>query len=366
MDTSNRSKLPVVRWTGSTNGEIGRQHGSMLRTRVHETWSFYKSVFHAIGADNAELVRLAGVVRSAVLAFDARYVEEMEGIATGAGLEAWEIVCLNARTEILVSLRGKVVNECTSIAGLGVLAQNWDWDEFLETQLVVADIQLPSHRLLTVTEPGMLAKTGVSSAGVGTALNVLGLRPATIGVPIHVLLRAALDAPSFDAAIETLSAAPRGTSSHIFVAAADGRASMVEFAGDVVEPISAKRVDVHTNHYLGCGLAQHPKLGFPDEAAADTCSRARYRRAVQLLADKDINTVDDAKKAFKSVLADRSEAQEWPICRKMKSSSRDSLSNALGRVGTVCTVVLDLHESRLFVTPGNPIDHPDFIEVSFD
>jgi len=337
-----------------------------------------------------DVAGFAAEARAAIEAFDPRYTEELDAIARGAELEPWEITCLNARTEILVALRGRrpttadaaekkeeeaspitISTECTSLADreVGVLAQNWDWDEFLEEQLVIAEIvkTTDSTSLVTVTEPGMLAKTGLSSAGVGTALNVLGLQPEKMGVPVHVLLRAALDASSFDDAVRKLVGAPRGTSSHIYLCSSKQEAAMVEFAGDVVEVIpQTDRVGVHTNHYVGLngGLSRDPVLGFPDDGA-DTCSRGRFVRATDLVrglfgerATVDA-TVDATVAAFRRILADREGT--WPICREWRAkdpATGDALSSALGRLGTVCTVVLDLGAGRLLASPGHPLDHP--------
>lgn len=358
-----RAGLAVVRLRGSSS-EIGHQHGQVLRERVRATWAFYKSVFESIGVSETELRHVAALARTAIQAFDDRYAVEMDAIAAGAGLEPWEIMCLNARTEVLVRLRGRTA-ECTSIFDTkqAVLAQNWDWDEFLEKQIFMADIELEDgHRILTMTEPGMLAKAGMSSAGVGTTLNALGLDPESVGVPIHVLLRAALDAPSFDVALERLMTAPRGTSAHILLGSADGRHAVVEFAGRIVEVVPARgRFALHTNHYLGCGLSDHPILGFPASGPADSCSRGRLQRATMLVAQladtEHANVVD----AIVEILHDSQGA--WPICRPMRKATTDSLSSALGRVGTVCTVIMDLAGCRLLATRGNPFDNPDLIEL---
>lgn len=364
MDGS--SGLPVVRLRGSSR-EIGFQHGQVLRERVRATWAFYKSVFESIGASETELKHVAALASKAVRDFDERYAVEMEAIAEAAGLDPWEIVCLNARTEVLVRLRGRTA-ECTSIFDTkeALLAQNWDWDEFLEKQVFIADVELEDgHRLLTMTEPGMLAKTGMSSAGVGTTLNALGFNPESVGVPIHVLLRAALEAPSFDVALERLMTAPRGTSAHILLGSADGRHAVVEFAGRIVEVVPSRgRFALHTNHYLGCGLSGHPVLGFPAGGPADSCSRGRFQRAKQLVEQLEGTDRTNIVDAIVDILRDSQGV--WPICRPMKKVTTDSLSGALGRVGTVCTVIMDLAGRRLLATRGNPFDHPDLFELRFD
>ncbi|KAJ8599146.1 hypothetical protein CTAYLR_008306 [Chrysophaeum taylorii] len=342
--------VPYVKFAG-TAAEVGRQHGELLRGRVVATWRIYQRIFERLGATEEWLREFAATIREKILEFDETYVVEMDHIALAAGLEAWEILCLNARTEVLLAKAGiHAPAECTSIFSLGALGQNWDWDEGLERQIVVAEIERDGHRLVTVTEPGMLGKIGLSSAGVGTTLNALSLAPKKFGVPIHVLLRAALDAPSFDAAVDKLMAAPRGTSSHILLGSADGRSVRIEFAGNGVELIKpSASYEVHTNHYLG----------LVDDGGSP-CSFARYARAMELANHLPSTTLEDALRGIWNVLLD--EAGTWPICRpwrKTTSSSAGALATALGRVGTVCSVVMDLRGRRLWVTRGSPIDHPD-------
>lgn len=59
------------------------------------------------------------------------YVEEMKGVAQGAGKEYADILALNVRTEIAF---GAFSDGCTAVAmrsgdgGRSLLGQNWDWD----------------------------------------------------------------------------------------------------------------------------------------------------------------------------------------------------------------------------------------------
>jgi isopenicillin-N N-acyltransferase-like protein len=67
-------------------------------------------------------------------------------------------------------------NECTSLfcPTNGILAQNWDWDKTLESLMFVQKITRPDrHQLIQLTEPGILGKIGMNSAGLGVCLNIL-------------------------------------------------------------------------------------------------------------------------------------------------------------------------------------------------
>jgi isopenicillin-N N-acyltransferase-like protein len=57
-----------------------------------------------------------------------QYVQEMEGVAEGAGVTYVDILALNVRTEIAFG------DGCTALSwkgkgeGKSILGQNWDWD----------------------------------------------------------------------------------------------------------------------------------------------------------------------------------------------------------------------------------------------
>ena len=366
-------KLPMIRIDGDDARSIGLCHGKKLRDRVRRTWKWYKTLFESIGANTKLLKKQAAHFQNVIREFDERYADEIEGIAEGCGLEPYAIYCLNARTEISLQLlqsSSDVPSECTSAFSpkTCVLAQNWDWDETLENLAVISEIHTKSkrHAILTMHEPGMLAKTGFNSKGIGVCLNALHIpkdwkNGDLNGVPVHVLLRAILDRTSYDD-VRTLllKRAKIGTSAHVLLGCKDGRYDMIEFAGNVVDFIRATKNEMvlHTNHYLGCkSLAYHSRCGFPGDVSADSSSTtARFCRGKKLIGEKMKHVAN--VHAMKSLLRD--DVGKFPICREMiKSTSKSGgLASALGRIGTVCCVVMDLKSLTMHVTRGSPIRNP--------
>ena len=243
------------------------------------------------------------------------------------------------------------------------------------------------HSFLTVAEPGMLGKIGMSSAGVGCLLNAIDcgkhLRESNLplleGVPIHILLRSTLDASSYDIALSQIEeCVPNNTSSHIFLASADGESALIEFAGCGVCDIDRSDVQrdqdsgnvfrVHTNHYLKTDLASHSVHGFP-KGAEMTSSRSRYLRAMELvkeIARQDTtedspSKTDDAVRLAKRILGDDKGALGdgvYPICMPFTLKSLgNSGFGRMGKTGTVCTVVMDLANHTMHLTRGSPLEH---------
>ena len=59
--------------------------------------------------------------------------------------------------------------------GHTLLAQNWDWHpDQRDAMVLLTTTDESGHRVLALTEAGMLAKTGLNSAGVGLCVNMLG------------------------------------------------------------------------------------------------------------------------------------------------------------------------------------------------
>jgi isopenicillin-N N-acyltransferase-like protein len=187
-------------------------------------------------------------------------VEEIEGIAAGAGQDALELLAINARTELLApgpaaecSVVGRVAD------GRVELAQTWDWHPDLAPARVVVTTAAPDRPwFTTVTEAGILAKLGVGANGLACALNFLGcsVDGGLGGVPIHILLRVLLDrCEGATAALALLLGAQVTASSCVTVAAAEP-GGVALFAVEL-SPGGAGLVWpdddgllVHTNHFL--------------------------------------------------------------------------------------------------------------------
>src|SRR5512134_918470 len=234
--------FPVVEVSGGAF-ERGRMHGELGRDRVERSLANYARLFEYYGMPWDEAQRRGAPYRDVVGGFDAGLLEEMEGIARGAGRPFSEILALNARTEVLppTFLTGADAGECTAIAvtpagsatGGTLLAQNWDWVGAQREALIVLRIpESDAPACLTLTEAGMLAKIGLNAGGVGVCLNILRsvFDGTQAGVPVHVLLRALLKRKSVRDAIEFCSTLAFGGSSNILMADRGGEVASLEFS----------------------------------------------------------------------------------------------------------------------------------------
>ncbi len=244
----------------ATAGDRGRAFGVAQRDAIACTVGTYRRMLDGVD------LRAAGTAVAPVL--EPHHVEELEGMAAGAGQDLLELIAINARTELLAGA------ECSVVGKLGgELAQTWDWHPDLASACVVWTVP---GAFTTVTEAGILAKLGLNEHGVAVALNLL-TSPADGelgGVPIHVLLRQILErAESVAEALELLCGAATTASSAVTVADPHALAC-VELSPEgptVIRP-GADGWLVHTNHFL-----TRP----PGDDEED--SRARHDRLNQLV-----------------------------------------------------------------------------------
>ncbi|MGE0484580.1 MAG: C45 family autoproteolytic acyltransferase/hydrolase [Gammaproteobacteria bacterium] len=247
--------FPVLELAGDAHAR-GLACGHHFAARIAAAWRFYsEQVFTLSAIDAATIRQRATRVRELVGDFEPAYCTEIEAMAMGAGLEPWQLYCLNARTEIL----NATVGECTALyfARGGVLGQTWDWLEPLEDLAVITrSVHADGRRVLAFCEPGMLAKIGLNDAGLGVCLNFLVAPHSLDGVPVHVVLRAVLDSPDLDSARNAIARSGHGKASNFLIGDAVGHGASIEIAGDETAELAAvDGVLAHTNHCVAPRLA---------------------------------------------------------------------------------------------------------------
>jgi isopenicillin-N N-acyltransferase like protein len=117
-----------VRCTGAPY-EIGLKHGDAAKSQVHGSIAFYKSLFQRVAGLSWPEVHTEALKFMPLLNQDEwiPYVQEMRGVADGAGVSFEDVLALNVRTEIAY---GMFKDGCTALSWKeeerSFLAQNWD------------------------------------------------------------------------------------------------------------------------------------------------------------------------------------------------------------------------------------------------
>jgi len=341
-----------------TSYQRGRQYGRRAAARVRLSVQAYQQTFaHYAGWDWPTVRREAAWFEAPIGEFMPAYLEELRGIADGAGLDLADVLAINVRTEVMYAAKARqapttarLPAECSAFACVPaprqtdpvLIGQNWDWLLHSAQTLVVLEVrQDEGPDFVTVVEAGLLAKTGMNAAGLGLVTNAL-VTDADVGepgLPYHVLLRAVLDCVTVTEALEVLQAGPRSSSANYLIAQASGVALNIEAApGDFTRlyPLFPEDgVLRHTNHFLA---DIHPT----DLALwAMPSSVVRLQR---LRAARTARTLDE----FGAVLADHA---DYPhsIC-----AHPDPAAHPCEQGATIASVLMDLTARRVWLAAGNP------------
>ena len=357
--------FPHVRVEGGPR-ERGRQYGEQARERVALSVEAYREVFaHYAGWDWDKVTEEARRFEPAIAAYDERYLDEMRGIAEGAGVPFEAVLALNVRTEVMFAAKARQAaaagrpHECSSFAvlpeasadGHTLVGQNWDWLlHSFDTVVVLEARQDEGPDFVTVVEAGLLAKTGTNSSGIGLATNALVTdhdvgKP---GVPYHVVLRAILDAETISDALVAIQRAPRSSSANYLVAHEDGIAVDVEAApGDFSRRFLLFPVDgmlVHTNHFLS------PAFDLKDVSLwAMPDSPFRLERVRGAVAARYGH---HSPETFQRLLADHVNYPSGVCCHP------DTRLHPCEQGATVASLIMDLDVRRLRLADGHPCETP--------
>ncbi len=341
----------------------GQQYGRQAAERVRRSVQGYHQAFaHYAGWDWATVRREAARFEAPVGKFRPAYLEEMRGIADGAGLDLTDVLAINVRTEVMYSAKARnaprAPHECSAFARVPapgqespvIIGQNWDWLLDSAETLVVLEAQpADGPDFVTVVEAGLLAKTGMNAAGLGLVTNALvtDADAGEPGLPYHVLLRAILNCATVTEALGVLAAGLRSSSANYLVAHASGAALDIEAApGDFTRLYPLCPEDgllLHTNHFLA------PRMDPADLALwVMPSSAVRLQRLRAGANGKAAETLDD----FRVLLADHA---DYPnsVC-----AHPDPADHPREQGATIASVLMDLTARRIWVAAGQPCQAP--------
>ena len=344
--------------------ERGRQYGEAARERVERSVEAYREVFaHYAGWDWARVREEAAGFRAPIEAHGSKPMEEIRGIAEGAGVDELDVLAINVRTEVMFSATARDADggdvkrlppECSSFAALPartggrtLAGQNCDWLVHSSATTVVLEAhQDEGPDFVTVVEAGLLAKAGMSSSGIALCTNALVTdadrgRP---GVPYHVLLRSILDAETISDALVTILRAERSSSANFLLVDEDGVALDVEAApGDFSRAFLVypeRGLLLHTNHFLS------PRFDGRDVSLwAMPDSPFRLARLREIVAERE-EPLD--VEALAGVLADHATHPLGVCCHP------DPRLAEVEQAATVASVIMEPAARRMWVADGNP------------
>jgi isopenicillin-N N-acyltransferase like protein len=334
--------------------EFGTAHKSQIETNI----AIYFNMFKTRSGKSFDAILLGRDALFGIESFAPDLHQEILGMAQGAKVDSALIGMLNARTEILASLKAKTPGECSTVIHVStddhppIAMQTWDWFYALKDSWLVWEIPLADGSVTTtMTEYGIVGKSGVNSRGLGVLFTILHHENdgGHIGVPVHVVSRHLLDtAPNISRAAQLAASTKVSASSSL---------NLVGFENGVSSAITVELYPdgpgfvlpnqhgflIHTNHFIAPKPAE-----FDTEPKANPDTLLRYdlltRRTSAL---KEITTAS----ILKSMVSHAGSGES--IC-----CHRDPKAAPTAQYETLSTVIIDFASNALDVHNGGPCSHP--------
>ncbi len=337
--SSGPTEYPLYKARGS-HRELGRQHGEQASRQIKE---HVESIRSGQKLSLEQLRRLAARFQPLFERHCPHLLEEMRGLAEGAGVATEDAMACNIRGE-LGSVRAEgcttyVIGRSGTAARQTIAGQNCDMGADAIPLGYVLHLQ-PQRKpdVLIWTFGGMLGYHGMNSAGVAHFSNALGGGPRSqFGMPEYVYERMMLECTSLEQVMDLLRKMPLASNENFILCEGKGNIADVEAtsAGPEILHDQGAGYLVHTNHFL-CqryATAENHKRSLAD-------SFPRLDRINSLIKSRYGSIkIDD----IKDFLSDHS-GQPTSICRH-------------GGMRTVASLISEPARRRMHVALGNPCQH---------
>jgi len=276
-----------------------------------------------------------------------QYVDEIRGIAEGAGVSFDDLMVVNAMEAVtmdalhLTRCTSFAVNEQRTADGHVLLAHNEDWVPEDENDVYVVSAKPKDEPpFLAMTYGGLIPNVGFNAYGIAQAIDSVYPNDSRIGIPRLVLARAVLASRRISGAIGRTLIPHRAAGYNHLIVHESGEMYAVE--------VSARRFDIlhgtdgyitHTNHYLSPTMKEIEKD--PEELIS---SRVRYFRANRLLRENSTHTI----KTLQAIQKDHVNLPN-SICNHNIAGI-----DPMDRESTITALVIDLTAREMHIAWGNP------------
>lgn len=342
--------VPVV-YTGGSHYEMGRQIGEEQRDKVVKMLVSYRQMLASaeeeLGLDWDRAILHSRKYQPFIEEFLPQYLDEVRGIADGAGVDFDDLLVLNS-IEALTS--DALHLKCTSIAAAGevtadgtvLIGHNEDWlPEDQELQFLVHAVPDDEPPFLAMTYGGLLPNIGFNAAGIAQACDSVYPNDARLGVPRIFVSRKVLSAQTISDAIRATLLRRRAAGYNHLIADSHGEIYNVEVSATAFDAIYAQEgYAVHCNNYLSPLM-----LEYEDHTEDLIGTRVRVNRARRLMQQRlGRLTIRD----FKEILSDH---VNYPnsIC-----GHEDPSDPPMDRSRTICSLIMDLQERIMWYCYGPP------------
>lgn len=342
--------VPIVHVAGS-HREIGRQIGEACAVQVRHSLENAR-VLLASTYDVLQLTWEGAQIQSRKYMPFAQerfpqYIEELVGIAEGAGVAFDDLAVLNAMEA--VTMDALHLDKCTSLAindartsdGHVLVAHNEDWVPEDEADVYIVHAKPDDEpAFLAMSYGGLLPNIGFNSAGIAQCCDSVYPNDSRIGIPRVVVSRAVLAARTPGDAIRCALSPHRAAGYNHLIVHESGELYNVEVsAKSFAIQYGEQGYLLHTNYYLDPNMQAIEYE--PDELIY---TRVRYFRALRLLLNKPKHNLNTVQEILKDHI-------NYPnsICNHAEYDM-----DPLDREKTINSMVMDLTTRAMHIAWGNP------------
>jgi isopenicillin-N N-acyltransferase-like protein len=308
--------------------------------------AFNRRYVEAHGLDRATLDAILVPYLDAAREALPHLVEQIRGMADGAGLPFLDLFFANAFEEVygIVELQTPspvALERCTDVVlrapGRTLLGHTEQWYAGDEgTPVVVLDVPEEGPAVLAPIVAGSLALGGINAHGTAIGAMSLSATDERVGVPRSLVARDVLDASDREDAVARATRVGRAGGYAYLAAFPGGDAFTIETTATTQAVVE---VTQHSNHALDPSVATVA-------CAPSTGSRSRLARAQELAA-----VAEPTVEGMMAVLADHG-AEDQDICVHPDPSDGDEGSTVL------FAMICEPETRSLWVSPGHACTEP--------
>jgi len=344
--------IPVIEVSG-THRQVGQHIGETMRPQVQCTMAQLRESLPP-GVTWEDMLHKSQLCLVHSRAVYPQYVEELEGIAKGAGV-SFEEVFLEMCEELWDTAAGRGgAKGCTDFAARGravtdgatLLAHTNDLPPEAEKDLVILRIKAGDEpEFLGVSVGGLGFSAGFNAAGISMTGNEVTCNDIRLGVPRLLIVRAILAARRLGEAMDACLLPQRASNYNNIIGDANGEIFSMEGSATDCAPIYIEDdILAHANHYVS-----PPMRRFEAKRKDVSGSIIRHHRAMRLLRE---NYGQLSPERFQELLADH---VNYPV----------SVCKHAGELVTVFSIIIHLNELRAWIGRGRPCQ-TTYYEYSLD
>jgi isopenicillin-N N-acyltransferase-like protein len=347
-------KLRVIDLSGSPY-QMGLTHGRTLRTEITDLVQRWKKDLAETAKAPADVFIRKLLDRTDFRSFIDRWtpglLDEVRGIAEGAGVDFDTVFAFQLIDESWVMSKDLDLQKCTAIAAgrrasfPAFTSQTQDVPGLYHgypTLLRIRD-QGANLETLVFTIPGVIALNGMNSRAVGVCVNaVTPLAHSLKGLPVAFVIRGILRQKTFEDAVKFLRDIPPAAPQNYVIGGPVEAACFERSAGRMSRfiPFEGAEFTYHTNHPLinddldPAYAARLKSAGLSWSDLRDQCPRFNF---------------------LKRTLADNSAAIDLGVLKTLYGDRSSGINNP-GTYG--CTIMILGDKPELHISPGRPDAEP--------